>query len=213
MKKYNLTNGNTITIPEHISEITVEQLVNFNALGEIGNTINDMERLVRVFSNTGFTINDVSLEDFLDIVETLGKLLATKPVQRATEVFVLDGETYHCVEVEDLTTKEFIDFDTLSENPVEKLPLLLAIAYRPEHDTELTDKNYIDVLTSRAELFKKLDAQTAQEAICFFSQKFIEYAQHTAESLMAEMKVNGKMEMLMEELKKTKELIDGVGSC
>ncbi len=192
MKEFKTTDGSVISIPEKISEITVEQLIKFSLIGEINNSIEDLAKILAVF--TDVPVEKLPLGDFLEITSTLIVLLSTQPSQSPVTEFTLDGVKYIGRSAEELTTKEFIDFDTLSKDAVANLPTLLAIVFTEENERP---GDYIKQVKERAAKFLKLDAETAQQALVFFSEEFLKYAEAMVGSLAS---TNPKMKEIMKKM-------------
>lgn len=176
MKEYKTINGEQALVPETLKDVTVQQLMDFSELGELGNDFDSMSKLLNVL--TGFTIKDFYFSDFMEITSIVSKLLSTPPADEAITDFDLFGVHYKARKLEEFSAAEFMDFDTLSAEPMRNLPTLLALIFI-DHE----DENYIDGVQRRANEFLCLDAETAQRALVFFSKAFLEYAKSIVSSL------------------------------
>ena len=192
MKEFKTTTDKIISIPENISEMTVKNLIEFAGIGDLDDSMENIGKIISIFTNE--PLQTIKLDDFFEITNTLGELFTTNLNESPIKEFVLNGVRYIGRDIEDMTTKEFIDFDTLSNEPVKNLPTLLAIIYT---EAEPIEEDYTEGVKRRAEIFLNLDAESAQRALVFFSTGFLNYAKVMTESLAQE---NPEIAKLIEEL-------------
>lgn len=192
MREFKTTTDKVIRIPENISEMTVKNLIEFASLGELDGSMENVGKIISVFTDE--PIQTIKFEDFFEMTNILGELLTTKPSAESLTEFTLNGVKYVGKNIEDMTTKEFIDFDTLSNEPIKNLPILLAIIYT---EKEHIEEEYIAGVKRRADIFLNLDAESAQRGLVFFSTGFLNYAKAMVESLAQE---NPEIAKLMTEL-------------
>lgn len=202
MREFKTTLDKTVYIPEKISEMTVKHLIDFASLGELDNSMENVGKVISVFTKE--PIQTIKLDDFFEITEILISVLNTKASNELVKEFELDGVKYIGKDIEEMSTKEFIDFDTFSSDPIKNLPILLAIIYT---EAEPIEEDYAKGIKRRAELFLNLDAETAQRGLVFFSTGFLKYEKAMIESLA---QGNPEIMKLVEELNQLAS--DGVGN-
>lgn len=199
MKTYDFK-GVKLNFPENLSEVTVEQLIEVHSLGELSNSISDIIKMIKVFA-PDINPAEISFEAMIEITGLLGKTLSECANLEGVNSFEIGGEKYTCQDPNDLSVKEFIDFQELSTDPVENLPLLLALVYKSESEGTAPDDKYVEVLMEKKNKFMHLDAKTAQGCLLFFSNVFINYVSNTFESLATDQKQKKAIQKAMEELK------------
>jgi hypothetical protein len=182
MKSYQIDN-NIVKLPETLSEVSVKQLIEIHDLGELTGSVNDVIRLINVFSEAPVDLNTVDLGSILEISVQLSAVLFENRQIEPIDKFVLDGEEYLCQAPEDLSVKYFIDFQEVSKEPVRNLPLILALVYRTKAEVEPNDEEYQTYIMAKKAKFMELDAKTAQGCLLFFSNLFSDYVINTLESL------------------------------
>ena len=182
-----------------LKDITVRELIELSKIKDIS-TMEGTEKVVRIFYGK---CDNLSLSEFLDKFTEIAKVVFEQPVLEPIDHFDLDGVTYRAKGVEEIQTKEFIDFDNLSrENPVENLPTLLAIVFSDGN----TEGSYVKRTQERAKKFERLDALTAQSAMVFIQRLFVAFASSIVDSLPKEVGEKKKAE-----LKKMVESLGGAG--
>lgn len=199
MKTYDF-NGSKLNFPENLSEVTVEQLIEIHSFGELSNSISDIIKVMKVFA-PDINPAEISFEAMIEITGLLGKTLSECANLEEVNSFEIDGEKYTCQDPNDLSVKEFIDFQEVSKDPVENLPLLLALVYKSESEGDVSDDKYVEVLMEKKNKFMHLDAKTAQGCLLFFSSSFTNYASNTLESLAKDQKQKKAIKKAMKELK------------
>lgn len=199
MKTYDF-NGSKLNFPENLSEVTVEHLIEIHSLGKLSNSISDIIRVMKVFA-PNVNPSEISFDAMIEIAGLLGKALSECANLGEVNSFEIGGEKYTCKDPNDLSVKEFIDFQELSTDPVENLPLLLALVYKSESEDTVSDDKYVEVLMEKKNKFMHLDAKSAQGCLLFFSNVFINYVYNTLESLVTDQKQKKAIQKTLEELK------------
>lgn len=182
MKSYQIDN-NIVKLPETLSEVSVKQLIAIHDLGELTGSVNDVIRLINVFSEAPVDLNTVDLGSILEISVQLSAVLFENRQIEPIDKFVLDGEEYFCQSPEELSVKYFIDFQEVAKEPVRNLPLILALVYRTNDEVEPNDEDYQTYIMAKKAKFMELDAKSAQGCLLFFSNLFSDYVINMLESL------------------------------
>lgn len=182
MKSYQIDN-NTVNLPETLSEVSVKQIIAIHNLGELTGSVNDVIRLINIFADTPVDLNTIDLGNILEISVQLSSVLFENKQIEPVDRFVIDGKEYFCQEPNELSVKEFIDFQEISKEPIDNLPLLLALVYKEKDEQEPSDDEYMTVVMAKKAKFLDLDAKTAQGCLLFFSEAFANYVINTLESL------------------------------
>lgn len=182
MKSYQIDN-NIINLPETLSEVSVKQIIEIHKLGELTGSVNDVINIINIFSDVPVDLNTIDLGNILEISVQISSVLFENANLEPIDRFVLNNEEYFCVEPEELSVKEFIDFQEISKDPVQNLPLLLALVYKTKGEKEPNDADYKSFMICKKTKFMELDAKTAQGCLLFFSNAFANYVVNTLESL------------------------------
>lgn len=111
--------------------------------------------------------------------------------------------------IDQLSTREFIDFDTLAKEGNTALPTLLAIIYTNEHYSEM---EYIAGVKEKAALLMDLDAGTALGAIDFFSHALLEFVKNIVDSSPKAKEMMEKNPTMREAMAKMKAFLAGAGN-
>jgi hypothetical protein len=181
-----------------LKDITVKELIALSKIKDLS-TMDGITKVVSIFYGKS---DNLSLDEFFGKFTELSKVIFEQPELTPIDHFEFNGVTYTAKGMEEIQTKEFIDFDNISrENPVENLPVLLAIAFTDGN----TEGSYVKRTQERAAKFESLDALTAQSAMLFFQQAFVAFANAIVGSL------EGVSPKKKEELRKMLESLGGAG--
>lgn len=208
MKSYEI-DGKTVKLPENLSEVTVKQLIEIHNLGELTGSVSDVIKLINIFSATPIDINTIDLGSILEISVLLSAVLFENNKITPIDHFNIGKDVYFCQSPEELSVKEFIDFQEISKDPVSNLPLLLALVYKTEVEKDPDDEDYMTYLMAKKSKFMEIDAKTAQGCLLFFSNSFTNYVVNSLESLET---TPEQKKMIMEIVKQMKGLGDGAGN-
>lgn len=183
-----------------LKDITVKELIALSKIKDLS-TMDGITKVVSIFYGKS---DNLSLDEFFGKFTELSKVIFEQPELTPIDHFEFNGVTYKVKGIDEIQTKEFIDFDNLSrENPVENLPVLLAIAFTDGNE----EGSYVKRTQERAKKFEELDAITAQSAMLFFQQLFVAFA-----SSMVDCLPKGVSKQKKAELKKMLESLGGDGN-
>ena len=121
-----------VTIPENISDITLEQYQTFVALDEVEGITDrevDTEKLKIFIGLDDEQINSISENDFQDLVKMVDEAL-NKPSEFQQRFKMNDVEFGFHHNLDRMTTAEYVDLMTYNSEP-ENLHKLMAILFRP----------------------------------------------------------------------------------
>lgn len=181
-----------------LKDITVKELIELSKVKDV-TTMEGVSKVINIFYGR---CDSLPLADFFDKFSELSKVIFETPNLTPIENFVFNGVTYRAKPLDELSTKEFIDFDNLSrENPVENLPTLLAIVFTDGNE----EGSYVKRTQERAAKFMSLDALTAQNAMVFIQRLLVTSARNMLGSL------EGVSPKKKEELRKMLESLGGAG--
>lgn len=195
------------------SDITVGQLIAIKKLDleHKSNTLATQSQLIKLLY--GADADNMPFDEYMDKVMEITEAFSTPLKGDYKPQVELCGKVYKAVPIENFTTREFTDFDTLArENNDDNLPLLLALIYRS--DDEKNDKGeYTETITHKSKLFAdNMDATTAVGAVSFFTNALLQYLRTTllsSEKARMMMESNPKMK---ESMRMLQEYLDGVGN-
>jgi hypothetical protein len=181
------------------SDITVGQLIELKKLDleHKSNTLATQSQLIKLLY--GADADNMPFDEYMDKVMEITEAFSTPLKGDYKPQVELCGKVYKAVPIENFTTREFTDFDTLArDNNDNNLPLLLALIYRS--DDEQTDKDkYSESVKEKSKLFAdNMDAVTAVGAVSFFTNALLQYLRTTLLS-------SEKARMMMESDPKMKE--------
>lgn len=182
MKSYQIDN-NLVRLPETLSEVSVKQIIEIHKLGELTGSVNDVIHIINIFSEVPVDLNTIDLGNILEISVQISSVLFENSKIEPVDRFVLNNEEYFCIAPEELSVKEFIDFQEISKDPVTNLPLLLALVYKTKDEKEPSEEDYKEFIMCKKTKFMELDARTAQGCLLFFSNSFASYVLNTLEYL------------------------------
>lgn len=211
MKQITIKNE-TYNLPQTWDEITVNQLVQIETLNKDEEvSLQRMNNIAAILIGCeADQLKEMAIDEYMqllaDITDVMG---SSSPSTKFQKIITLDGVKYEAKEVQEWNTREFTDFDTLS-NDKTNLPLLLALIYREEGES-LTSNNYAEKIKEKAVKFNELPASVAIGAISFFSNSLLTYINNTllsSETVREKMNENPKMK---EQMNLLQGLIDGVG--
>lgn len=177
MKKLELTNS-VVEVPEGYNDIVLKDFLQIQHYSE-DSSLTAVKSLIELLVKD-IDLSKMPMEDFITLSIYIGEILKESPTAMEHETIDCNGKQYFVKKVEELSAREYIDFDTLStsdDNWTSNLPLLLALITEEKGKKV---KDYVKDLKKRAEFFSEnLDSKTACEMILFFSNKFITYAKDT----------------------------------
>lgn len=198
---------------ESWKDITVGQLIEIRKLNIENNadSIATQSALIRILY--GENAENLSFVDYMDKVMEISNALNSPLKGEYKAEFELGGIEFKAKPIEEFSTREFTDFDTLArENNDENLPMLLALIYWGSDDVGYDNDHYVDCIRAKAEFLKDLDAVTAVGAVGFFTNALLAYLNNTilsSEAARTMIESNPKMK---EQMKVLRDFLDGVGT-
>lgn len=147
----------------------------------------------------GVNVDSMPMDEFLQMIGTLPEFFNgwKKEFKPVVEV---QGKEFVAKTMEQFTTKEFIDFDSLSDKASEQAPLLLSLMYSNE---ELDKLEYPENVKAKAQILVDMPAGVALGALDFFVTKLLGFVNNTVasspaakEALMKDPKMRAAMEMM-----------------
>lgn len=159
-----------ITVPESLSEITLEQYQKFDKINTDDNHQTNflLHKTVEIFC--GLELKDIAkirVSSVKEIIQDIDKLFSEKPDLIPT--FIMDGVEYGFIpNLDDMSLGEFVDLDeTLTE--WEQMHKAMAVLYRPTTFNK-KDKYLIEEYKGqeRADLMKKMPLDVVMGSMVFF---------------------------------------------
>lgn len=159
-----------ITVPESLSEITLEQYQKFDKINTDDNHQTNflLHKTVEIFC--GLELKDIAkirVSSVKEIIQDIDKLFSEKPDLIPT--FIMDGVEYGFIpNLDDMSLGEFVDLDeTLTE--WEQMHKAMAVLYRPTTFNK-KGKYLIEEYKGqdRAELMKKMPLDVVMGSMVFF---------------------------------------------
>ena len=173
---------NEYKVPNSWEDMTLENYIDFFNFQDSNKDreIDDLY-MIEVFEilSKCDEVLDIPINELKDLLSEL-TFLSEIPKLNENKTILIDGNLYGCIDLNRMTTGEYISIKTLmgSEKTVlNGLPKLLAIILRPAEefvDPETGEKKlkvekfYVDNLTWRAEKFKELKVVDVLHWISFF---------------------------------------------
>lgn len=186
-----------VTIPENISDITLEQFQKFTKLIERDdlNEIELQKRLISIFTNIKYNDTDkISKIDFDDLVNSINKAMGIETPFNNT--FKLNGVDYGFIpNLDNITAKEWMDLQLYPLNKTETLHKLMAILFRPITKKDSFSNYKIESYNGtedRAELFKYMPMNVVNGAIGFFLTLQKQLLNHIQKSMIQEQQREAK---------------------
>ena len=161
-----------ITIPENISDITLEQFQTFAALSDVEDITDrqvDIEKVKIFVGLTEEQIEGVSENDFRDLVKQVDEAL-NKPSEFQQRFKMADVEFGFHTNLDQMTTAEYVDLMTYNSEP-ETLHKLMAILFRPIITKDLLGNYKISKYNgseSYCEIMKQTPLHIVNGALVFF---------------------------------------------
>lgn len=183
-----------------LKDITIKELIDVTMLPSLS-TVDDFAEAARMLY--GDEVEELPITDWLEAVNDVMGVIGKAPTVKKIDRFKFEGVEYRAKSVDELTAKEFIDFETLSkEKPIDHITTLLAIAFTDGKE----EGNYVERITERATRFENLDAQTAQEALNFTFTVWQTFAKRMLDSSPQAVRDTKEFKEMLKVLK------DGAGS-
>tara|TARA_S200002703_G_scaffold21913_1_gene18610 strand:+ start:5136 stop:5798 length:663 start_codon:yes stop_codon:yes gene_type:complete len=159
-----------ITVPESLSEITLEQYQRFDKINTDDNNQTNflLHKTVEIFCNLQLKdIAKIKLSSVKEIIQDIDSLFTEKPDLIPT--FTMDGVEYGFIpSLDDMSLGEFVDLDeTLTE--WDQMHKAMAVLYRPTTYNK-KGKYLIEEYTGqeRADLMKQMPLDVVMGSMVFF---------------------------------------------
>ena len=178
------------------NDLTIKQVMQFQGIDT--STLSGQKQLCEIIF--GVDPETLPLDEFLEMIGSLPEFFGKLHKTFKPEI-TLSGKVFKAQRMEDMQTKEFIDFDTLSEKSNEQAPMLLALIYAQE---ELDKLEYPENVKAKAKILEDMPAGEALGALDFFTRKLLRYVRNIADSSdkAKELMKNPKMKEAMETMGK-----------
>lgn len=200
--------GNTYNFPTSWDDITVRQLMEIEELNDESADMQKLSKIAAILLDVDKDeILSLEIDEFLTLLNEVADVMSAKQTAKFQANITLDGVSYKAKSIEEFSTREFTDFDTLSADGKKNLPMLLALIYHSED--EGTD--YVKETQEKAEKFLNLPASIAIEAVRFFSLKLLEYVKSTVFSSPAAQMMMEKNPKIKDQMQEVEALISGDG--
>ena len=200
--------GKRYNFPTSWDDITVRQLM---SIEELNDEAADMQKLSKIAAILLDVEKDeilqLEIDEFISLINEVADVMSAKQTAKYQPNITLDGVAYKAKNIEEFSTREFTDFDTLSADGKKNLPMLLALIYHSENE----DSDYVKVTQEKAEKFLNLPASIAIEAVRFFSFELLKYVKNTVFSSEAAQEIMKKNPKIAEQMKEVETLINGAG--
>lgn len=200
--------GKSYNFPTSWDDITVRQLMQIE---ELNDDSADMQKLSKIAAILLDVEKDeilaLEIDEFISLINEVADVMSAKQTAKYQSNITLDGVSYKAKSIEEFSTREFTDFDTLSAEGKKNLPMLLALIYH--YEDEGTD--YVKETQDKAEKFLNLPASIAIEAVRFFSFELLKYVRSTVFSSPAAQEIMKRNPQIAEQMKEVETLISGAG--
>lgn len=170
---------NSFEFPNSYADITLaqlEEIVKHKDELDKPSVINSIILMLKPDLN----INDLKMDEYFIIVNSIYEMLQDVEHLVPAKDFYLDGKKWTVREVEDINVREFVDFENLCkdiQNDPSNVALLIALV--ATDGTEIPEKDYVNEIKRRAEMFRNLNAQWAMEAVLFFVTSWTRLSENT----------------------------------
>lgn len=200
--------GKSYNLPTSWDDISVRQLMQIE---ELNDDSADMQKLSKIAAILLDVEKDeilaLEIDEFISLINEVADVMSSKQTAKYQPNITLDGVAYKAKSIEEFSTREFTDFDTLSAEGKKNLPMLLALIYHSENE----GVEYIKVTQEKAEKFLNLPASIAIEAVRFFSFELLKFVRNTVFSSEAAQEIMMKNPKIAEQMKEVETLINGAG--
>ena len=181
----------TISLPESIADITLQQSIQLDKLNAKRDTLDDMsfiKRFLVIFTGMKYRdISNVNVDDFNMMFAQVSKALETEsPFQNR---FTLDGIEYGFVpNLDEITIGEYIDLSNYG-NSLDTINKVMAVLFRPVIKTDAFGNYEIaayDGTKDRAEVMKQAPMNIVSGMLVFFCSLSKELRSHILKSTLVE---------------------------
>lgn len=206
-------NGKKYQMPEGWKDIKLKHLVKIQEFlkGEHNTSVNDVIMTLSVFTN--IPAKDIEKWSLMTLMSEYGNVIdkmKQNTFNADISVMKLNGKEYRLRELEDFTTKEFIDYDTLAQDSTHNISTLVALAYLPQDTPQEKYTEAIKQLAKKVE--DNLDAEFALAVLQDFSGRLLRYVCNMVDSSEQAKTAMEKNPDLKEKMTVIRNLVGGVGN-
>lgn len=200
--------GKNYNFPTSWDDITVRQLMEIEELNDESADMQKLSKIAAILLDVDKDeILALEIDEFLSLLNEVADVMSAKQTAKYQVNITLDGVSYKAKSLEEFSTREFTDFDTLSADGKKNLPMLLALIYHAEDEVA----DYVKGTQEKAEKFLNLPASIAIEAVRFFSKELLEYVKSTVFSSPAAQMMMEKNPKIKDQMQEVEALINGPG--
>ena len=201
--------GKTHNFPTSWDDITVRQLMEIEELNDESADMQKLSKIAAILLDVEKDeILSLEIDEFLTLLNEVADVMSAKQTAKYQPNITLDGVIYKAKSIEEFSTREFTDFDTLSADGKKNLPMLLALIYHAED--EGTD--YVKGTQEKAEKFLNLPASIAIEAVRFFSLELLRFVKSTVFCSPAAQEMMKRNPTLTDQMQEVEALLSGAGA-
>ena len=190
--------------PKTLNDLTVKDLIKIQRIDPT--TLTGQKELIECIYKVN--TDDMPIDEFLtacaEVVDVMSK--GDKSFKKTLSI---NEHRFEAKELNDFSTREFIDFDTLAKDSKENITTLLALIYDCD---EFKSLNYVEAIKKKADILMDMDAGAALGALDFFSSRLLSFVNNTllsSEVAKRMMETNPEMKKAMN---KIQDYLDGAGN-
>lgn len=201
--------GNPYNFPTSWDDITVRQLMEIEELNDESADMQKLSKIAAILLDVEKDeILSLEIDEFISLINEVADVMSAKQTAKYQPYITLDGVSYKARSIEEFSTREFTDFDTLSADGKKNLPMLLALIYHSEDE----GADYVKETQEKAEKFLNLPASIAIEAVRFFSKELLRFVKNTLFSSPAAQEMMKRNPKLMGQMQEVEVLLSGAGA-
>lgn len=211
-QEFTLTNKEVLKIqmPESLDDIVLGKWIEVNSIQSMDIDVLDKNiKLISMICNVDEAkVELLNITDYTVVMSKLNTLFSNTMQTPPKFIYMIGNRTFRLKELNEYTTRQFIDFDTLLKgNSIDNMAMILAIMYEEEGE-EYNKKTF----TNKANLFKEfMPASVAVDAMVFCSALGNLYLTYIVDYLKEIFESNPKMK-ISKKMNKIIDWIDGVGN-
>lgn len=190
--------------PKTLNDLNVRKLLKIQKIDPA--TLTGQKELIECIYNV--KTDDMPIDEFLTACAEVVELMNSGDKSFKYEI-TIDGHKFTAKELNDFSTREFIDFDTLAKDSKENITTLLALIYDCE---EFDSLDYIIAIKRKSEILMDMDAGAALGALDFFSKRLLSFVNNTllsSEVAKRMVETNPEMKKAMNQIQT---FLDGAGN-
>lgn len=157
--------------PKTLNDLNVRKLLKIQKINSA--TLTGQKELIECIY--GVKADDMPIDEFLTACAEVVEMMSSGDTSFKYEI-IIDGYKFTAKELNEFSTREFVDFDTLAKDSKENLTTLLALIYDCENFESL---NYVDAVRHKSEILMDMDAGAALGALDFFSKRLLSFVNNT----------------------------------